>query len=70
MSPRRDLAAPPELPGHEYVRLIGVGGFAGVFLYERQLPQMPVADKVLVGGVLTAEGEDRFTSNVNRTTPK
>jgi serine/threonine protein kinase len=65
MSPRRDPAPPPELPGHSYVKLLGIGGFADVFLYERQLPRMPVAVKVLVGGVLTAEDEDRFTAEAN-----
>ncbi len=65
MSPRREPAPPPELPGHTYVQLLGTGGFADVFLYERQLPRMPVAVKVLVGGVLTAEDEDRFTAEAN-----
>ena len=65
MSPRRDPAPPPDLPGHTHVRLLGTGGFADVFLYERHLPRMPVAVKVLVGGVLTAEDEDRFTAEAN-----
>ena len=65
MSPRRDPAPPPELPGHQYVRILGSGGFADVFLYERELPRMPVAVKVLVGGILTREDEQRFTAEAN-----
>jgi serine/threonine protein kinase len=65
MSPQRQPAAPPDLPGHRYVRILGSGGFADVFLYERELPRMPVAVKVLVGGVLTQEDEQRFTTEAN-----
>ncbi|MGA2837721.1 MAG: protein kinase [Acidimicrobiales bacterium] len=65
MSPRREPAPPPDLPGHSYVQLLGSGGFADVYLFERELPKMPVAVKVLVGGVLTKEDERRFTAEAN-----
>lgn len=65
MSPRREPAPPPDLPGHSYVRLLGTGGFADVYLFERALPKMPVAVKVLAGGVLTKEDEQRFTAEAN-----
>lgn len=65
MSPQRQPAPPPDLPGHSYVRLLGSGGFADVYLYERELPKMPVAVKVLMGGNLTRQDEQRFTAEAN-----
>lgn len=65
MSPRREPAPAPDLPGHTYIQLLGSGGFADVYLYERELPKMPVAVKVLVGGVLTQEDERRFAAEAN-----
>ena len=62
MSPRRDPAPPPELPGHQYVRILGSGGFADVFLYERELPRMPVAVKVLRSAA--REQVERFSREV------
>lgn len=41
-------AAPPILPGFTYVRPLGTGGFADVFLFEQNLPRRPVAVKVLL----------------------
>jgi serine/threonine protein kinase len=46
---RRAPSAPPELPGFEYVSLLGSGGFADVFLY-RQM-RREVAVKVLLADV-------------------
>ena len=65
MSQRREPSPPPDLPGHTYVQLLGSGGFADVYLYERELPRMPVAVKVLVGGALTRADELRFTAEAN-----
>lgn len=45
---RRPPSAPPQLPGLQYVRLLGSGGFADVFLYEQQRPKRQVAVKVLL----------------------
>ena len=36
---RRAPAAPPEIPGFVYQRLLGSGGFSDVYLYEQQLPR-------------------------------
>ncbi|MCX6502048.1 MAG: serine/threonine-protein kinase [Microbacterium sp.] len=41
-------AAPPVLPGFSYVRPLGTGGFADVFLFEQDMPRRPVAVKVLL----------------------
>jgi len=65
MSGRRSPASPPELPGYSYVKLLGSGGFADVFLYERLLPQMPVAIKVLIGTDLSDAARRRFTDEAN-----
>ena len=46
-------ATPPEIPGLVYVQPVGSGGYADVFLYEQQMPRMPVAVKVLKGEGLT-----------------
>jgi len=40
--------APPTIPGFEYQRLLGSGGYSDVFLYEQEMPRRPVAIKVLV----------------------
>ena len=65
MSSRRAPASPPDLPGYTYERLLGSGGFADVFLYERQLPRMPVAIKVLVGSGLTEDARRKFADEAN-----
>lgn len=41
-------AAPPVLPGFQYVRPLGTGGFADVFLFEQNMPRRLVAVKVLL----------------------
>ncbi|MCS4276676.1 serine/threonine protein kinase [Mycetocola sp. BIGb0189] len=48
---RRLPAQPPVLPGYTYLRALGVGGFADVYLYEQALPRRQVAVKVLLPGV-------------------
>lgn len=45
--PRRLPSAPPLLPGLAYVRPLGSGGFADVFLYQQDMPRRQVAVKVL-----------------------
>ena len=40
-------SAPPILPGLAYIRPLGSGGFADVYLYEQDLPRRDVAVKVL-----------------------
>ena len=40
-------SAPPILPGLAYIRPLGSGGFADVFLYQQDMPRRQVAVKVL-----------------------
>ncbi|MFT4052158.1 MAG: serine/threonine-protein kinase [Microbacterium sp.] len=47
---RRLPPAPPLLPGLDYVRPLGSGGFADVFLYQQDMPRRQVAVKVLPAG--------------------
>src|SRR4051794_22213637 len=43
----RDQKGPPQIPGFDYVRPLGSGGFAQVYLYEQDMPRRVVAVKVL-----------------------
>lgn len=45
-------AAPPVLSGFQYVRPLGTGGFADVFLFEQDMPRRPVAVKVLLSDIV------------------
>lgn len=47
---RRLPSVPPLLPGLDYVRPLGSGGFADVFLYQQDMPRRQVAVKVLPAG--------------------
>ena len=48
MAARRQSLSPPNLPGYTYVRPLGSGGFADVFLYQQNMPRRMVAVKVLL----------------------
>jgi serine/threonine protein kinase len=48
---RRQTLSPPTLPGYTYVRPLGSGGFADVFLYQQNMPRRVVAVKVLLTAV-------------------
>jgi serine/threonine protein kinase len=61
----RAPSPPPELPGFEYLRPLGTGGFADVFLYEQQLPKREVAVKVLLADRLSAGAAEEFTNEAN-----
>lgn len=61
----RAPSPPPELPGFTYVRPLGTGGFADVFLYEQELPRREVAVKVLLADRLTARAAEEFTNEAN-----
>ncbi|GAB3618094.1 serine/threonine-protein kinase [Okibacterium endophyticum] len=61
----RQVAAPPELPGLRYLRLLGSGGFSDVFLYEQELPRRQVAVKVLAADDLTDASRSGFVSEAN-----
>lgn len=52
---RRVVGQPPVLPGYTYVRPLGSGGFADVFLYEQDMPRRVVAVKVLVDDAINPE---------------
>lgn len=65
MSARREPSSPPTLPGHEFVRLLGMGGFADVFLYEQQMPRRSVAVKVLLAASLGDEVRERFRAEAD-----
>ncbi len=52
---KRLPSAPPILPGLTYVRPLGSGGFADVFLYEQDMPRRNVAVKVLPSDVSDAD---------------
>lgn len=48
---RRLTLSPPLLPGYTYVRPLGSGGFADVFLFQQNMPRRLVAVKVLLSKV-------------------
>jgi eukaryotic-like serine/threonine-protein kinase len=52
---KRLPSAPPVLPGLTYIRPLGSGGFADVFLYEQDMPRRNVAVKVLPSDVRDAD---------------
>lgn len=49
--PQRLPSSPPILPGLAYIRPLGSGGFADVFLYGQDMPRRDVAVKVLPSDV-------------------
>ena len=49
---RRLPSAPPVLSGYSYVRPLGTGGFADVFLFEQNMPRRSVAVKVLLQDIV------------------
>ena len=49
---RRLPTAPPILSGYSYVRPLGTGGFADVFLFEQNMPRRSVAVKVLLRDIV------------------
>lgn len=60
MTPRRDPASPPQIPGFTYERFLGGGGFADVFLYEQHRPHRKVAIKVLLRTMLSPAALEAF----------
>ena len=54
-------SAPPVLAGYSYVRPLGAGGFADVFLYEQDLPRRVTAVKVLLVDVTDPDARRAFT---------
>ncbi|GLI25966.1 hypothetical protein ARHIZOSPH14_02080 [Agromyces rhizosphaerae] len=62
---RRLPSTPPTIPGFAFVRVLGTGGFADVFLYEQQMPRRPVAVKVLLAEVVDEQLRRRFRAEAN-----
>lgn len=62
---RRLTAQPPVLPGYNYVRPLGSGGFADVFLYEQDMPRRVVAIKVLVDDAINPEVLRNFNAETD-----
>jgi serine/threonine protein kinase len=60
-------AAPPDLPGYRFIKNIGAGGNAQVYLYEQNLPRRKVAVKVLNESALSEAARRRFTAEANVT---
>ena len=52
---KRVPSQPPVLPGFSYIRPLGSGGFADVFLYEQDMPRRVVAVKVLISDAVNPE---------------
>ena len=52
---RRQTLQPPMLPGYTYVRPLGSGGFADVFLFQQDMPRRHVAVKVLLSRIEDAQ---------------
>ncbi|GAB3385690.1 hypothetical protein GCM10027568_03130 [Humibacter soli] len=62
---KRLPSTPPNLPGFAYVRVLGSGGFADVFLYEQNMPRRQVAVKVLLAEVVTPSVRQMFQAEAN-----
>ena len=61
MSPAVAGMRGPDIPGFRWVRPLGQGGFADVFLYRQELPSRDVAIKVV-----RAQGDERGTQELHR----
>ncbi|WP_062201645.1 serine/threonine-protein kinase [Demequina salsinemoris] len=62
---RRTTSAPPVLPGYTYIRPLGTGGFADVFLFEQDMPRRVVAVKVLIDDAINPAVLSAFTSEAD-----
>ena len=65
MTAGRLPSTPPVIPGYTVGRLLGMGGFADVFLYEQALPRRSVAVKVLLAGALRPDVLARFATEAD-----
>ncbi|WP_313479372.1 serine/threonine-protein kinase [Microbacterium sp.] len=52
---KRMTSPPPTLAGYSYVRPLGSGGFADVFLYEQDMPRRVAAVKVLLADAVNPD---------------
>jgi len=62
---RTPQSSPPVLPGFAYLRPLGAGGFADVFLYEQDLPRRTVAVKVLSSDAIDPAARRLFDAEAN-----
>jgi len=62
---RRLPSSPPNLPGFTFVRVLGSGGFADVFLYEQNMPRRQVAVKVMLAEVVNDQVRSMFQAEAN-----
>jgi len=62
---RRLPSTPPTLPGFTYIRALGSGGFADVFLYEQNMPRRQVAVKVMLSDVVNDQVRQMFQAEAN-----
>jgi serine/threonine protein kinase len=58
-------SSPPILPGLAYIRPLGSGGFADVFLYEQDMPRRDVAVKVLPSDIGDPELRRMFNAEAD-----
>ncbi|MFI2752465.1 serine/threonine-protein kinase [Cellulomonas sp. P22] len=65
MTARREASTPPQIAGHRFIRVLGLGGFADVFLYEQDLPRRSVAVKVLLAGAIDDDVRSGFRTEAN-----
>lgn len=65
MTLRRKPSPPPVLPGYTFVRPLGSGGFADVFLYEQDMPRRVVAVKVLCDDAINPDVLRTFNSEAD-----
>jgi serine/threonine protein kinase len=63
--PRRLPSTPPNLPGFAFIRVLGSGGFADVFLYEQNMPRRLVAIKVLLAEYVNDDLRRMFQAEAN-----
>ncbi|MFV0286098.1 MAG: serine/threonine-protein kinase [Demequina sp.] len=62
---RRQTLQPPVLPGYTYVRPLGSGGFADVFLFQQDMPRRHVAVKVLLSRIEDAQAARALASEAD-----
>jgi serine/threonine protein kinase len=58
-------ASGPELPGLKYISLLGSGGYADVYLYERDHPKIRVAVKLMKSSVLDDAKRRQFAAEAD-----
>jgi len=62
---KRLPSAPPVLPGFSFLRVLGAGGFADVFLFEQDMPRRQVAVKVMLPEAVNLEVRRMFVAEAN-----